>query len=131
MAFRKVTADAVPEPPGGVFSQCLVAGNTVHVSGQHAGAPGGGVLGDGTALDQARQSFRKVLALVEAAGGTAAEVVKLTIYLTRMEDRPAIGLARREFFADPMPCSTLIGVNALVDPALVVEVDAVAVLGGG
>ncbi|HEY8611252.1 MAG TPA: RidA family protein [Roseomonas sp.] len=129
MAIRKVTTPAVPEPPGEIFSQCLAVGNTVHISGQHAGAPGGGVLGDGSALDQARHSFRKVIALIEAAGGKAADIVKVTIYLTRIEDRAAIGTARREFFSDPMPCSTLVGVNALVAPELVVEVDAIAVLG--
>ncbi len=127
--IRKVTTPAVPEPPAGLFSNCLVAGSTVYVSGQHAGAPGGGVLGDGSPEDQARQSLRKVVALVEAAGGTAAGIVKLTVYLTRMEDRAAFGVARREVFAEPFPCSTLIGVGALVAPELTVEVEAVAVLG--
>jgi enamine deaminase RidA (YjgF/YER057c/UK114 family) len=129
--IRKVITPAVPEPPGGIFSQCLVVGDTVHISGQHAGAPGGGLLGDGSPQDQARQSFRKVIALVEAAGGTAADIVKLTFYLTRIEDRAAVSAVRREFFSDPMPCSTLVGVKALVAPELLVELDAVAVLGAG
>ena len=131
MAYRKVTSTEVPEPPGGIFSQCLAAGNTVHISGQHAGAPGGGVLGDGSVESQARHSFRRVIALVEAAGGTAADIAKLTIYLTRIEDRPAIGPIRREFFSDPMPCSTLVGISALAAPDLLIEVDAVAILGAG
>lgn len=129
--IRKVTTPAVPEPPGDIFSQCLVTGSTVHVSGQHAGAPGGGVVGDGGTADQFRESLRRVVALVEAAGGTAADIVKLTIYITRIEDRPALAAVRREFFSDPMPCSTLVGVNALVAPELRVEVDATAVLPSG
>lgn len=131
MAYRKVTSPEVPEPPGEIFSQSLVSGNTVHISGQHAGVPGGGVLGDGSVADQARHSFRRVIALVEAAGGTAADIAKLTIYLTRIEDRPAIGPVRREFFSDPMPCSTLVGISALAAPDLLIEVDAVAILGAG
>lgn len=129
MAFRKVTTPAVPEPPPGLFSNCLVAGNTVHISGQHAGAPAGGVLGDGSVEDQTRQSLRKVIALVEAAGGSAADIVKLTVYLTRMDEKAAVSKARRECFAEPLPCSTLVGVNALVAPDLAVEIDAIAVLG--
>ena len=131
MAFVQVRSPEVPEPPGGIFSQCLVLGDTVHISGQHAGAPGGGLLGDGSPADQARQSFRKVVALVEAAGGRATDVAKLTIYLTRIEDRAAIGPVRREFFADPMPCSTLVAVSALAAPDLLIEVDAIAILGAG
>ena len=127
---EQVTTPAVPEPPPGLFSQCLVVGDTIHIAGQHAGAPGGGVLGDGSVEDQARHAFRRVLALIEAAGGTARDVVKLTIYLTRMEERAAVSRARREFFTEtPLPCSTLVGVNALVDPALAVEIDAIAVIG--
>ncbi|MBP0494579.1 RidA family protein [Pararoseomonas indoligenes] len=131
MPVRKITTPAVPEPPGGIFSNCLVVGDTVHISGQHAGNPAGGLLGDGSAEDQARQTFRKIVALVEAAGGTAADIVKLTIYALNMEDRAAIGRARKEFFSDPMPCSTFIGINALVAPDLLLEIDAVAILGAG
>jgi len=103
----------------------------VHVSGQHAGRPGGGLLGDGSVRDQTRQSLRKIVALVEAAGGRAADIVKLTVYLTQMDRKSEVSEARREFFREPLPCSTLIGVNALVAPGLAVEIDAVAVIGCG
>jgi enamine deaminase RidA (YjgF/YER057c/UK114 family) len=128
---RQVTTPAVPEPPAGLFSNCLVVGNTVHISGQHAGAPGGGAMGDGSVLDQTRHALHKIVALVEAAGGTAADIVKLTVYLTDMSRRAEVSVARREFFAEPLPCSTLVGVNALVAPELLVEVDALAMLGAG
>jgi len=111
---RRVTTPQVPEPPAGLFSNCLVVGDTVYISGQHAGLPGGGTAGDGTVLDQARHSLRKVIALVEAAGGSAE-----------------VSTARREFFGDPFPCSTLVGITALVAPELKVEIDAVAVLNAG
>ena len=124
---RQVTTPAVPEPPPGLFSNCLVAGGLIHVSGQHAGTPGGGVLGEGSVAEQTRHALRKVLALVEAAGGSAASVVKLTVYLTDMSRKAEVSAARREVFADPMPCSTLVGVAALASPGLLVEVDALAV----
>ena len=128
--IRKVVADAAPEVPPGVFSNCLVVGDTVYLSGQHARAPDGGVLGDGSMGDQTRQAFNKVKALVEAAGGTMADVVKVTIYVTDMGKRAEVNAVRREFFAgDYPPCSTLVGVTALASPGLTVEVDAVAVIG--
>jgi len=128
---RRVVAVEVPEPSPGLFSNCLMVGDMVHVSGQHAGRPGGGLLGDGSVRDQTRQSLRKIVALVEAAGGRAADIVKLTVYLTQMDRKSEVSEARREFFREPLPCSTLIGVNALVAPGLAVEIDAVAVIGCG
>ena len=128
---RQVTTAAVPEPPPGLFSNCLIVGNTVYLSGQHAGAPGGGLLGDGSPEDQARQALRKLVALVEAAGGAASDIVKLNVFLTDMAHRQAVSAARREFFSEPFPCSTLVGTSALVQPDLVVEIEAVAVIGAG
>jgi enamine deaminase RidA (YjgF/YER057c/UK114 family) len=128
--MRRVTSPAVPEPPPGLFSNCLVVGDTIHISGQHAGSPQGAV-GGGSMLEQSREAFRRVLALIAAAGGTADDVVKLNIYLCDMTRRAELGAARREFFAEPFPCSTLVGVSALASPDLLVEIDAVAVLGAG
>jgi len=88
-----------------------------------------GVVGGGSVLEQTREALRRVLALIEAAGGDAASVVKLTVYLRDMSRKADVSAARREVFAEPMPCSTLIGVNELVAPDLLVEVDAIAVIG--
>jgi enamine deaminase RidA (YjgF/YER057c/UK114 family) len=129
-AFRMVTSPAVPEPPPGLFSNCLVVGDTIHISGQHAGSPQGPV-GGGSMLEQSREAFRRVLALIAAAGATADDVVKLTIYLCDMTRRAELSAARREFFAEPFPCSTLVGVAALAGPELLVEIDALAVIGAG
>lgn len=82
-------------------------------------------------LHQAREAFRRVLALIQAAGGTADDVVKLTVYLCDMGGRADFSAARREVFAEPLPCSTLVGVNALVSPDLLVEIDAIAIIGSG
>ncbi|WP_210209944.1 RidA family protein [Pseudolabrys taiwanensis] len=126
--IRHVTAPAVPEPPPGLFSNCLLAGDTIHISGQHAGSPQGPV-GGASVLEQTREALKRVLALIRAAGGDAAGVVKLTVYLRDMSRKAEVSAARREVFAEPMPCSTLIGVNELVAPDLLVEVDAIAVIG--
>ena len=128
--IRVVTSAAVPEPPPGLFANCLVAGNTIHISGQHAGAPDGAV-GGNSVLQQSREAFRRVLSLIEAAGGTSDDVVKLTVYLCDMTQKSDVSSARRELFAEPMPCSTLVGVTALAHDDLLVEIDAIAVIGAG
>jgi enamine deaminase RidA (YjgF/YER057c/UK114 family) len=129
-AIRRVTSPAAPEPPPGLFSNCLVVGDTINISGQHAGTPQGAV-GGASMLEQSREAFRRVVALIAAAGGTADDVVKLNIYLCDMARRAEFSAARREFFAEPLPCSTLVGVSALAAPDLLVEIDALAVIGSG
>jgi enamine deaminase RidA (YjgF/YER057c/UK114 family) len=127
---RAIGSPDVPEPPPGLFSNCLVVDNVVYISGQHAGTPNGPVGAD-SVLEQSREALRRVLALLRAAGGSAKDVVKLTIYLCDMNRKSEVSRARMEVFSDPLPCSTLVGVNALVDRGLLVEFDAVAVLTSG
>ncbi|WP_338538963.1 RidA family protein [Janibacter terrae] len=125
----RVSADSVPEPPRpGMFSNAVVRGDRFWVSGMHAGGPDGPVGGDDVHL-QAREAFRRVVALVEACGATTSDVTALRIYLTDVADKVAVGRARAEFFTGEMPCSTLVGVSALVEPGLAVEVEAEGVTG--
>ncbi len=128
--IRQVISPEVPEPPPGLFTNCLVVGDTIHISGQHAGTPQGPV-GGNSVLQQTREALKRVLSLINAAGGTADDVVKLTVYLCGMGGRAEVSAARREVFTEPLPCSTLIGVNELVAPDLLVEIDAIAVIGAG
>jgi 2-iminobutanoate/2-iminopropanoate deaminase len=125
--IRKIVAADVAEPPPGVFSNCLAVGDTIYVSGQHAGADAGAI-GGANMLAQAREAFRRVVALVRAAGAAPADIVKLTIYVTDMTRRGEVSAARKEFFAEPFPCSTLVEIAALAAPDLLVEIEAIAVL---
>ncbi|KRE35399.1 hypothetical protein ASG73_16740 [Janibacter sp. Soil728] len=110
-----------------MFSNAVVRGERFWVSGMHAGAIGGPVGGDDAYL-QAREVFRRVIALVHACGAMPADVTALRVYLTDMADKAAVGRARGEFFTGDMPCSTLVGVSALVEPGLRVEVEAEGVI---
>ena len=129
--ITQILSDKVPEPPPGTYSHALLVGDTLYMSGQHAGAPEGGVLGDGSVLDQTRHTLKKIVTLVEAAGGTVADIVKMTVYVTDIACRPEVSVARREVFSGTMPCSTLVGITALAMPELKIEIDAVAVIGAG
>jgi 2-iminobutanoate/2-iminopropanoate deaminase len=125
--LKRISSKDVPEPAPGTYSQCLLAGDTIYVAGQHAGTADGGVGGDGTMLSQATIAFTKIKALLEAAGAMMADVAKLTVYVTDISKRAEIGDARRKFFSGDFPCSTLVEISALAQPGLLVEIEATAV----
>lgn len=128
---RRVTSDHVGEPPPGTWSNCLVVGNQAFVAGMTARGDEFDDVTDGSAYDQAMAIFMKIKRLLEAAGGGIDDVVKVVIYLTDINDREAVWKARREFFTEPFPVSTLFEVSKLVRPEMKVEVDAIAILHSG
>jgi enamine deaminase RidA (YjgF/YER057c/UK114 family) len=99
----------------------------VFVSGMTARA-GDGV--DGTdEYAQARTIFTKIRYLVEAAGGAIDDVVKLTVFLTDIRNNALVWQARREVFSGDFPTSTLVEVRALAAPEILVEIEAIAMIG--
>jgi 2-iminobutanoate/2-iminopropanoate deaminase len=125
--IHQVVSERVSEPAGPTYSNCLVAGDTVYLSGMTASDGKGGMEGDGTPYGQARQCLLKIRRMLQAADCSMKEVVKLTVYVTDIKMRPDLVRARSEFFTPPMPCSTLVQVSALADPRFVIEIDATAV----
>ena len=125
-----ILTDRAPKPAGH-YTQAVVSGAHVFVSGQLPIRPDGRPLDDEGFEAQARQAFTNLRSVVEAAGGTPADVVAVRIYVVdyRPEKAASVGGAFREFFsADVKPASTWIGVAALADPGFLIEVEAVAVL---
>lgn len=127
--FRRVTSPDVAEPAPETWSNCLVAGNTVYIAGLTARDSSGAAMAGADDEAQARAIFTKIKALLEAAGGEMADVVKMTIYVTDIRRREQVWKARREFFSGDFPTSTLVEVSKLADPAITVEIDAIAHLG--
>jgi 2-iminobutanoate/2-iminopropanoate deaminase len=125
MSILRATSSAVPEPQPGTWSNCLVAGGIAYI----AGMTGRGSAEMGDEYVQAKAIFTKIRHLVEAAGGSMADVTKVTIFVTDITQREKVWQARREFFAGNFPASTLVQVAALADPALKVEIEAVAHIG--
>lgn len=122
---RRVVSAKIAEPAPGSYSMCKRVGNHVYVSGQIASDNSGKVIGRGDAYKQAQAIFRKIAALMEAAGGTVDDVVKVVMYTTDMRHQPDIWKARRETFSGDFPTSTLICITALFSPELLVEIEAV------
>jgi 2-iminobutanoate/2-iminopropanoate deaminase len=117
----------VPEPPAATWSNCLVAGGIGYIAG--ITARGADPSTGGGEYVQAKAIFGKIRHLVEAAGGSMADIVKVTIFVTDITQREKVWQARREYFSGNFPVSTLVQVAALADPSLKVEVDAIAHIG--
>ena len=111
----------------GAYSQAVPSGATVYLSGQIALDPDTMELVGPGFEAEARQAFRNLAAVISAAGGTPAGVVKLTVYLTDMGDFPAVNAVMAEFFDEPFPARAAIGVASLPRGAQV-EVDGILVL---
>lgn len=106
-------------------------GDTVYTSGTVAFDSDSNVVGEGSAYEQARQVSRNIEEILEAAGATLADVVKITTFLTDMSDYADFGKARSEAFPGGVPASAAYTTPALVKPELLVEVEAIAVIGSG
>jgi len=121
MTIKRITNEQVQEPPPGSFSNCLLVGNQIFISG---------MVGEGSdAYEQARNIFAKFQHMMETAGGSMADIVKFTVFLTDIKDRPRIHKARQEFFEGDFPTSTLIEISKLVQPKYCVEIEAIGVIG--
>ena len=121
---RHIKTDKVAELATATWSNCLVIGNEISMSGMTAHpASRNSVL---STYEQTLLVLGKVRDLVEAAGGTLGGIYKLVIYVKDIADKDEVGRARRDFFTAPYPCSTLVEVSGLVFPELTVEVDAFA-----
>ncbi len=129
--IERIRSDRVGEPPAETWSNCLRVGNQVFIAGMTArGGEFDSIDGAG-AYSQARIIFTKIKSLIEAAGGAMADVVKVNIFVTDIDQRQEVWRARREFFSGDFPVSTLVEVSALALPEMEVEVEAIAILGAG
>lgn len=128
---RRVSSPAVAEPPPERWSNCLVVGDVCYVSGMTSRANDGVTIQGANAYEQSQVIFTKIKHMVEAAGGTMADVVKVNIYCVNIKDNTQVWRARREFFQGDFPVSTLVGVKELGTPDTLVEIEAVAYLGSG
>lgn len=90
----------------------------------------GQLVGGDDVLAQMRQVLRNMQTVLAAAGATFADVAKVTVYLTDVDDRQTVNIARREFFGAARPASTLVEVSRLAIEGMKVEVDCVAVVPG-
>ncbi|MCO5108739.1 MAG: RidA family protein [Burkholderiaceae bacterium] len=123
------TIISTPAAPAaiGPYSQAVLAGRTAYLSGQIALDPATGQLVEGGIQAQAEQVFRNMKAVVEAAGGSLAQCVKLTLFLTDLAHFPVVNEIMQRHFAQPYPARSTVGVASLPRGALF-EAEAIVVL---
>ena len=109
------------------YSRAVRVGNVVEVAGTTA-MDGEVLIGKGDAYAQASFIFQKIEKALQEAGAGLNDVVRTRIYVVDIEDWEAIGRAHGEVFKAIKPASTLIAVSRLIDPALLVEIEATAII---
>ena len=116
-------------PPGlsanPAFSPGVQVGDLLYVSGQVAQDGEGSTVGIGDAGAQTRQIMSRIRTIVEAAGATMQDVVKITTFIVNIDDYPAFSQVRSETFPNDPPASSTVVVAGLVRPEFLVEVEAV------
>jgi enamine deaminase RidA (YjgF/YER057c/UK114 family) len=112
------------------YSRVVVHGDTAWVSGTTATVDGV-VAHPGDAYGQTRQAIANAAAALERAGFTLADVVRTRMFVTDISRWQEIGRAHGEAFGDVRPATSMVQVAALIDPAMLVEIEADAVRGAG
>lgn len=123
-AKRAVSTPDAPQAIG-PYSQAIVVGDLVFLSGQIPLDPNRGRLIEGSIEDETRQVLRNLQAVLAAEGLTMDAVVRTTVYLTDLEDFARVNQTYAEFFTEPFPARATVQVSALPRGAKV-EIDAIA-----
>lgn len=121
---RRVSSGAPWEQAVG-YSRAVAAGDYVFVTGSTSVAHGE-IVHEGNAAAQLTQAIANVEAALVRLGADLTDVVRTRMFVTDITRWPEIGAAHREAFGDVMPATSMVGVAALIDPRLLVEIEAVA-----
>jgi enamine deaminase RidA (YjgF/YER057c/UK114 family) len=113
------------------YSRAVRVGQMIHVAGTTGVDANGVVVGPGDPGGQTTQALRIIEAALAELGATMCDVVRTRIYVTNIADWEVIGKAHGAFFRDIRPAATMIEVSRLIDPALLVEIEAEAIVGAG
>lgn len=108
------------------YSRAVRVGNHIYVSGTTATNDEGEIVGTGNVYEQARQVLRNIEAGLKNVDASLSDVVRTRIYLTHIEDWKEVGKAHGQVFSEIRPATTIVEVSRLIDPEILVEIEAVA-----
>lgn len=110
------------------YSRALRAGRFVYVSGTTATDGSGGIVGAGDPYAQAVQVLNNIRVALEAAGASIRDVVRTRVYVTDIDNWESVGEAHREVFGEVRPAATMVEVQRLISPEVLVEIEAEAII---
>jgi reactive intermediate/imine deaminase len=125
---KQEIAPANIRKPSGPFAAGIRKGRVVFVSGQVAVDEQGRTVGKGDIGAQTRQVLTNIGKVLEAGGATFADVCKVTVFVTDLDNLQALQAVRPDFFDEPYPASTLVKVAQLINPDWLVEIEAIAIV---
>ena len=124
MSKQELMVDGLA-PPISHYCDAVRFGDLLFISGVPPTDAKGAVVGGDDPAAQTRQIFKNMKLVLDAAGASFADILKVTVYLLDINDRSKINPVRKEFFGNARPASTLIGVSELAIPGMRVEIEAV------